>query len=588
MRIGLGCMRLSTEAGRNEDSALATLGSAFDAGFGLFDTAHAYGLDEADVGHNERLIERAWRARDAQPRARVVTKCGMGRDGGNWVPDGRAKRIQKDAEASVAALGSVPIDLLLLHTPDPSVPIATSARALVRARDDGLARAVGVCNVTRKQLEEACAHAPIAAVEVALSAFDDEAIRSGVVGYCLERGIEVLAHSPLGGPQRAARLGRDPLLARIADRLGVGAGEVFLAYLLAVRPEIVPIVGARRAATVARIVVADRLALEEGDLAALDARFPNLGSLRRPAVRITRDAEVVMIMGVPGAGKSRAAEAYVARGYERLNRDTLGGTLRGIAQRLDERLAAGAGRVVLDNTYVTRASRHDVVRIATTRGAAVRCVWLETPLAEAEVNVIARMLDRFGRLLGPEELAELARATPPAIAPHALFRTARDLEPPAADEGFAAIERVPFVREHAPGGVVGTVVALGAFEETGGGYDIAAALAQAPQGAPCLLLAWTPLATSEWAAAMHRSVALAAHAGCDVELALCAHPAGRPICWCRPPLPGLSLAFARRRNVDLCASTFVGASATDRKMAESLGMRWRDIGTKDAPPNERP
>ena len=40
----------------------------------------------------------------------------------------------------------------------------------------------------------------------------------------------------------------------------------------------------------------------------------------------------------------------MARGYERLNRDELGGTLRGIVQRLDERLRDGAERIVLDNT----------------------------------------------------------------------------------------------------------------------------------------------------------------------------------------------------------------------------------------------
>ena len=130
-------MRLSTDPARDEGTALATLSAALDAGIALFDTARAYGTGEGDAGHNERLIARAWRARATVPTARVVTKCGMRRDGGGWIPDGRAKRIADDIAASVEALGGVPIDVLLLHAPDPRVPLATTGRALALARDEG-------------------------------------------------------------------------------------------------------------------------------------------------------------------------------------------------------------------------------------------------------------------------------------------------------------------------------------------------------------------------------------------------------------------------------------------------------------------
>src|SRR5687768_18381131 len=116
-------MRLSTESTRAEPSALATLAAALDAGVTVFDTAHAYARDEADLGHNERLLARALAARP-DVAARVITKCGMRRDGGGWIPDGRARVVLEDAAASVQALGGVPIDLLLLHAPDPRVSIA--------------------------------------------------------------------------------------------------------------------------------------------------------------------------------------------------------------------------------------------------------------------------------------------------------------------------------------------------------------------------------------------------------------------------------------------------------------------------------
>jgi aryl-alcohol dehydrogenase-like predicted oxidoreductase len=576
VRIALGCMRLSTESTRDEERALDTLAAALDAGVTIFDTARAYAIDERDLGHNEKLVARALEARPGV-LARVITKCGMRRDGGAWIPDGRARAILEDATASVQALSGVPIDVLLLHAPDPRVAMATSARALARVKEDGLARSVGVSNVSRKQLEAAAGEAPIAAVEVALGAYDDVAIRSGVVGYCIERGIELLAHAPLGGPERARRLARDPVLVRIAASLDAAAIDVFLAYLLAVRSEIVPIVGARRAETAGRIARAATLALDADQLAALDARFSSLGRTRRPppASPVTHgSAEVVLIMGVPGSGKSRAAEAYVARGYERLNRDSEGGTLRKIARMLDERLASGAQRIVLDNTYVTRASRYDVVRVASAHGANVRCLHLETPLAEAQINVVLRMLRVFGRVPDPEEIARLGRTDPASLAPHAVFRIMRELELPSLDEGFGDVERVAFVREHAEGGVAGTVVALAALGDDSSASDaLIALLGELPVDSPSLVYAWKPDATAAWMQALRATVeAAGAAAGRTVELAICPHPGGRPICWCRPPLPAMVLAFADRHRIDLRRSTLVGASATDRAMADALGM----------------
>ena len=55
------------------------------------------------------------------------------------------------------------------------------------------------------------------------------------------------------------------------------------------------------------------------------------------------------------------AQQLVADGYLRLYRDDAGGTLRALISALDRALASGTSRVVLDNTYVTRASRAPVI-----------------------------------------------------------------------------------------------------------------------------------------------------------------------------------------------------------------------------------
>ena len=117
-----------------------------------------------------------------------------------------AQRGPYPGEALV--IEGLPIDLYLVHAPDPRTPWRTSVRALARLVDDGLVRSVGVSNVNRRQLDEALALAPIMAVEVAVSLFDDRALRGGVIERCLEAGVAVVAHSPLGGPRPRSIGGR--------------------------------------------------------------------------------------------------------------------------------------------------------------------------------------------------------------------------------------------------------------------------------------------------------------------------------------------------------------------------------------------
>src|SRR5438105_7395957 len=119
LRVGLGCMRLSTDEHRDDELAVATITAALDAGMTVFDTAHSYGRGAGESGHNERLVARALRMRGAQSAARIVTKGGMARTGGAWLPDGRARSIAAGCEASLMALDGMPIDLYLLHAPDP-------------------------------------------------------------------------------------------------------------------------------------------------------------------------------------------------------------------------------------------------------------------------------------------------------------------------------------------------------------------------------------------------------------------------------------------------------------------------------------
>jgi len=569
LRIGLGCMRFSTDDARDEQAAYDTIAAAVDAGITVFDTAHAYGRGADELGHNERLLARALRNCKAHRTARIVTKGGMTRDGGGWAPDGRAKAILSDCESSLAALDGLAIDLYLLHAPDPRTPWRTSMRALARLLSEGMVRRVGISNVNRDQLDEALGIVDIAGVENALSVYEDSALRGGVLERCVETGISFIAHSPLGGPRRAPSLARQPVLTQVAAARGTTPAEVALAWLLELSPAVVAIPGARRWETARSCARAARLELSAAEQSLLAGALRSGGSSRVARPRARADADVVLIMGIPGAGKGRVAGEYVARGYLRLNRDERGGSLRDLAVALDETLSSGARRIVLDNTYLTRATRSHVIETAHRHGIPVRCIWCDTPLAQAQVNLVERILERFGSLPAPEELRVLARREPGILTPTSQMRTLRELEPPSPEEGFAAVERVSFSREAVPERLRrGVFLAAGAL--TRPGWDTA--LTQSDRDAPHLVFDWSPAGLTD--AVLGGVAQLSAEVSGVVEGALCPHAAGPPICWCRPPLPGLPLAFARTYAVDPTRSTLIGTGPAHRTLAATLGSQY--------------
>jgi aryl-alcohol dehydrogenase-like predicted oxidoreductase len=565
-------MRLSTDENRDEELALETIAAAAEAGVTVFDTARAYGRGPDELGHNERLLVHGLRRCGADASARIVTKGGMSRTGGAWIPDGRARTIRSDCEASLVALDGVQIDLYLIHAPDSRTPWRTSVRALARLVDDGLVRRMGLANINRRQLDEALELAPVAAVQVALSPYDDRALRGGVAEKCAEAGIVLIAHSPLGGPRRVGGLARHHELAGVADARGATAVEVALAWLLDLSADLVAIPGARRPATARSAARAATIELTTRDRAVLARAFGQARPARVEPPHATDDADVVLVMGIPGAGKSRAAEEYVTRGYLRLNRDERGGSLRELAGELDKALSSGLRRVVLDNTYLTRAARSYVIETASRHQVPARCIWLDIPLPQAQVNLVERMLDRFGALPAPEELKRLARHEPGVLTPTSQMRALRELEPPSSGEGLSTVEQVPFERA-APArrGRVGVFVAASALR----GPSREQALELGDLSSPHLVFDWSPGGDADDLAEI--AALLSAKVSAPVDVALCPHAAGPPSCWCRPPLPGLPLTFARTHGVDPARSIVIGTGPAHRTLATALGARYAQV-----------
>jgi aryl-alcohol dehydrogenase-like predicted oxidoreductase/histidinol phosphatase-like enzyme/predicted kinase len=595
-------MRLSTEPDRDEAAAIAVLHAALDAGVTFLDTADAYGWSDEERGHNERLIACALSAWPGDRSTVIVaTKGGMTRPGGRWVPDGRAKHLARAAENSCRALGVQRIDLYQLHAPDPRVPLATSVRALADLKRQGLVARIGLCNVTVGQIEEARQIVELDSIQVEASLWHDRQFLSGVVRHCVDNRLRLLAYRPLGGRKSRSRLANNPVLGAIAAQCGATPSAVALAWLAGLSEHIVPLPGATRIDTARSIAQYRTLRLTGEQTGRLDELCPPARLIRNePSAAVTAgpatrpDAEVVIIMGLPGSGKSTMAQAFAARGYLRLNRDERGGTLRGLLPALDRALASGTSRVVLDNTYVSRASRAGVIQAAAARGVVVRCLWLSTSVADAQVNAVTRMVERYGKLLDVDELAVHRRRDPAALAPMTQFRYQRELEAPDVSEGFSQVDVVPFERRADSPGVNRALIIwcdgilIRSRSGQRGPTDIddllvnvgrAATLRRyAEQGFRLLGLSWQPdIAEGRRTAAEVDAVFATMNEalGLAIEVEYCPHGAGPPECWCRKPLPGLGVLLVHRHRLDPASCVYVGDGPQDAGYAQRLGLTYR-------------
>ncbi|MGW4689245.1 aldo/keto reductase [Streptomyces sp. NPDC004244] len=190
---GLGCMGMSEFYGETDEAAArATLGAALDAGVTLFDTADVYGR-----GRNEEFLAPFVAAH--REEMTLATKFGIERTDDPHHRGIRNDRtyIRRAAEDSLRRLGTEVIDLYYMHRRDPEVPLAESVGAMAELVQEGKVRHLGLSEVTGRELREAYAVHPIAALQSEWSLFSRDVERSAVAAAA-ELGVAFVPYSPLG------------------------------------------------------------------------------------------------------------------------------------------------------------------------------------------------------------------------------------------------------------------------------------------------------------------------------------------------------------------------------------------------------
>jgi aryl-alcohol dehydrogenase-like predicted oxidoreductase len=239
--IGLGTAQFAFRAGTADD-AVATVHAALDAGVMLIDTALAYTRAGVE-SYAEQVVARALQG-VTNGRPLIATKGGHWREDHAFPIDGRPGTLRAHCEISLRTLEVDRIDLCQLHHVDPQVPLPDSVGALEQLRQEGKIAAIGLSNVTLAQLDEALAVAPIATVQNRLS-YDDPADLPTALA-CAERNVVYLAYMPFGGPS-----GTIPEAAlAVAKQRGVSVHRVLLAWLRGQSPNIAPLAGASKPASI--------------------------------------------------------------------------------------------------------------------------------------------------------------------------------------------------------------------------------------------------------------------------------------------------------------------------------------------------
>jgi diketogulonate reductase-like aldo/keto reductase len=255
-RLGQGAWQIGEDR-RQRPAELAALQAGVELGMTLIDTAEMYG-----DGGSEQLVADAIAGR--REHIYLVSKI---------LPENASRRGTIAAcEQSLKRLRTDYLDLYLLHWRG-SIPLAETLDAFAELHERGLIRHYGVSNFDRADMAEAVSLRSGAAVATnqVLYNLEQRGIEWDLLPWCRERGMPVMAYSPLGSNSRKLRT--HPVLKKLAARLGVSPARIALAWLLR-QPDVIVIPKAASEEHVRDNHAALDLALSADDVSELDRTFP--------------------------------------------------------------------------------------------------------------------------------------------------------------------------------------------------------------------------------------------------------------------------------------------------------------------------
>jgi aryl-alcohol dehydrogenase-like predicted oxidoreductase len=296
---------------QDDDLSIAAIARAVDLGVNWIDTAAIYGL-----GHSEEVVGRAVRALPADARPLIFTKCGLEWDAAD--PMGAAQRIftpytvRHGIEDSLRRLGMDTVDLFQIHWPDDQGnPVEEAWAEMVKLREEGKARAIGVSNFDPDLLARCEAIGHVDSLQPPFSLVDRRTA-ADLLPWARAHGTGVICYSPMASGILTDTFTTGRVAAMAEDdwrRRPPMFNEPELSRNLSLRDALRPI-AARHGATVAAVAVAWVMRWPAVSGAIVGARSPDQvdGWIGSASLELTGEdlAEIAGAVQATGAGKGPA------------------------------------------------------------------------------------------------------------------------------------------------------------------------------------------------------------------------------------------------------------------------------------------
>jgi diketogulonate reductase-like aldo/keto reductase len=192
--------------------AASEIVAALKAGYRHIDAARKYGTEQV-VGEGMRA--------SGVPRKDIFLTTKVSHE------NLHAADFGGSVNASLKALGTDYVDLLLVHWPNPEIPLTETMPALAKAKQQGKARHVGVANFNITLLDQAiklCPE-PLVCLQAEYHPYLDQ---SKILAALRQRGMAFVAYCPLG----RGRLFNDPVLNEVAQSRGKSIAQIALRWLM--------------------------------------------------------------------------------------------------------------------------------------------------------------------------------------------------------------------------------------------------------------------------------------------------------------------------------------------------------------------